>query len=89
MCVDTLRSSTSTDSTTPTTSQASSKEEERVSIARAVRDTGPRLTVAALVAQNASPVAQARYWEKEEDNRIERLIKASRELGFELPRRCY
>jgi hypothetical protein len=89
MCVDPLSSSTGTDSTTPTTFQASLKEEKRVPVAKAVSDTGARLTVAALVAQNANLVAQAQYWEREEDDRIRRLVKASRELGFELPRRCY
>jgi hypothetical protein len=52
-------------------------------------NTNTRLTKAALEVQNAEAEALDRVWAMEEKRRVERLIRASRELGFELPRQCY
>ncbi|KAF2634768.1 hypothetical protein P280DRAFT_474368 [Massarina eburnea CBS 473.64] len=47
------------------------------------------LSAGALQTRNADASALSQYWQAEEEKRVERLVKASRELGFELPRRCY
>jgi hypothetical protein len=52
-----------------------------------VAPTGIKLTASALEALNSSYDEQ--LWEQMEDERITRLQKAARELGFELPRSCY
>jgi hypothetical protein len=48
-----------------------------------------RLTASALQARNADDEALGRYWEEQERERVARLVKAGRQLGFELPWRCY
>lgn len=76
---DLLRSRSSSDSTAST----------RSDLHRA-RDLGyTPLSAVALAAQSADVNAHGRYWENEEQKRYQRLLKASRELGFELPRHCY
>lgn len=47
------------------------------------------LTARALEARNTNDESFRQYWEVEEAQRISRLVKASRELGFELPHHCY
>jgi hypothetical protein len=62
---------------------------ERVDFPTATFNTSTRLTKEALAARTADAAALDRFWEVNEEQRIERLLKASRELGFELPRQCY
>ena len=51
--------------------------------------TGLALTASALKAHNMNDERFRHYWETQEVERVVRLVKASRELGFELPRSCY
>jgi hypothetical protein len=62
---------------------------ERVDFPTTTLNTSTRLTKEALAARTADAAALDRFWEVNEEQRIERLLKASRELGFELPRQCY
>lgn len=48
-----------------------------------------RLSAKALATQNAHPSMVDYQWALEEENRVKRLQKAARELGFELPSRCF
>jgi hypothetical protein len=75
-------------STLPSLRHSNSSGRQQV-IDKATYHGGTRLTTAALEAQNADAATQHQFWEREEEKRVERLIKASRELGFELPRQCY
>jgi hypothetical protein len=56
---------------------------------RPSRLLGISLSASALKARNVDKPAFLKYWECEEEKRVERLVKASKELGFELPRQCY
>ncbi|KAJ8107086.1 hypothetical protein OPT61_g9107 [Boeremia exigua] len=51
--------------------------------------TSTPLSEGALSSQNANPSAIDREWALEEERRIARLQQAARELGFDLPPRCY
>lgn len=47
------------------------------------------LTASALKNHNANDEKVGNFWETQKSERIERLVKASRELGFQLPHSCY
>ena len=60
----------------------------KVTVGRS-KATEASLTAKALEARNTNDESFRRFWEAEEAQRVSRLVKASRELGFELPHHCY
>lgn len=67
-----------------------SHEEERLMSKETQPPTaGVPLTARILLTRNTNDTGLRRYWEVEEKKRVANLVRASRALGFELPRRCY